>query len=650
MTNCLSDCGQLLLWSFDDHHLSMKSMSRMEDLSKITSRGCYVGLHFFNLPPGVSGVIGTQKLSRDFPLRLDGIRRPHHVRRFSNARCHRLAEIRIYVLLGNFSSPTASAMATAEACRLGQLLEASPPLLTVEKLFSSRLVGALNRLNISPPLRFTYPRRLALLGVALRGAEGQREIDYHSTSSTPSKPSEPAERNPQLDLRGVPHMSDVDTKIRKLAKFEHDCTKVAEGIYVAGESVARDLTLLESCRITHILNCTGDAIQNCFPDRFRYMTLYLCDAVTEDLESVIPAAISFIDDALNPGQSSRREQRVRRGSVSGIHDGATHNQKDNNVLVHCHQGVSRSCSLVIAYLIFKERKCYDDIYKRVKASRKVCRPNLKFTCDLLAFGKRVVSREIQECCYRVAYHARTKSPLVVCKKLGKSNKTLDRRGVYILFTKSKVMVWVGSACDVALKTAFLDCAAKFVHFMQRIQDANLDGFVEYVIQDKHGGEGFVRGFQVGQLRELDNDYQHVSPTTPKIESQFRTKETKSNQEEDIDEEGAEDDGEIQATLYEYPDLNSLPNFTTDDLFPDKAYVLYVIEYGERGEESARRLHVWIGEDFELPEECDDSVETFAKQAAENIRRKIPSIGRRFGLFVEREDEEGELFLDGFKEG
>ena len=42
-----------------------------------------------------------------------------------------------------------------------------------------------------------------------------------------------------------------------------------------------------------------------------------------------------------------------------------------NVLVHCSAGVSRSASIIIAYLMKKNQMKYNDAFKYVKAIRKV---------------------------------------------------------------------------------------------------------------------------------------------------------------------------------------------------------------------------------------------------------------------------------------
>ena len=52
------------------------------------------------------------------------------------------------------------------------------------------------------------------------------------------------------------------------------------------------------------------------------------------------------------------------------------------VLVHCSQGVSRSTTLLIAFLMWRSNQAYDDTFQQVKAGRGVANPNIGFICQV----------------------------------------------------------------------------------------------------------------------------------------------------------------------------------------------------------------------------------------------------------------------------
>mmetsp|Transcript_24317 Transcript_24317/g.37878 ORF Transcript_24317/g.37878 Transcript_24317/m.37878 type:complete len:170 (-) Transcript_24317:42-551(-) len=53
-------------------------------------------------------------------------------------------------------------------------------------------------------------------------------------------------------------------------------------------------------------------------------------------------------------------------------------EKQSNVFVHCNQGVSRSASVVIAYLIKKENMDLKSAFRHVKDRRRIIMPNTGF--------------------------------------------------------------------------------------------------------------------------------------------------------------------------------------------------------------------------------------------------------------------------------
>ncbi|KAI0787763.1 dual specificity phosphatase [Fomes fomentarius] len=79
--------------------------------------------------------------------------------------------------------------------------------------------------------------------------------------------------------------------------------------------------------------------------------LNISDSTSTDLHPHLESTVHWIDD------------KLRRGI---------------NVLVHCQQGISRSASIVIAYLIYTHNMSYDFAFDFVKRKRACIKPNSSF--------------------------------------------------------------------------------------------------------------------------------------------------------------------------------------------------------------------------------------------------------------------------------
>ena len=132
--------------------------------------------------------------------------------------------------------------------------------------------------------------------------------------------------------------------------------QITEKIYLGNEDTARDKVILKKLNISNILIC-AEGCEPFYPDEFKYKILYLDDATDEDLLSWLKEGFEFIDSA------------------------------ENNIYIHCAMGISRSASVVIAYLMYKNKMSYNDAYNEVKNKRKEISPNTGFQEQLKKFEK-----------------------------------------------------------------------------------------------------------------------------------------------------------------------------------------------------------------------------------------------------------------------
>lgn len=62
-------------------------------------------------------------------------------------------------------------------------------------------------------------------------------------------------------------------------------------------------------------------------------------------------------------------------------------KKNENILVHCAAGVSRSASIVIAYIMKTKKLKFEEAFNLVKSKRSIICPNRGFRSQLMDFEK-----------------------------------------------------------------------------------------------------------------------------------------------------------------------------------------------------------------------------------------------------------------------
>ncbi|XP_059633658.1 protein-tyrosine-phosphatase MKP1-like [Cornus florida] len=235
---------------------------------------------------------------------------------------------------------------------------------------------------------------------------------------------------------------EFEFKKDKLAFFDKECSRIADHIYLGSDAVAKNREVLRQNGITHVLNCVGFICPEYFKSDLVYKTLWLQDTPTEDITSILYDVFDYFEDV--------REQGGR-------------------VLVHCCQGVSRSTSLVIAYLMWREGQSFEDAFQKVKAARGVTNPNMGFACQLLQCQKRVhavpVSPNSMLRMYRMAPHSPYDPLHLVPKMLNHPGaQSLDSRGAFIVHVPSAIYVWIGKNCIPVMSDTAKAAASQFIRY------------------------------------------------------------------------------------------------------------------------------------------------------------------------------------------
>ncbi|KAJ1614589.1 dual specificity phosphatase [Cryptosporidium canis] len=154
----------------------------------------------------------------------------------------------------------------------------------------------------------------------------------------------------------------TNDRLDVIKKYRTICSEIIEGrLYLGGYQLACDWERLQEKRITHIINVSGDTCKNAFEDRLEYRTYYILDTPQESIEGVLYDSIEWIDTKLRMSES--------------------------RIYVHCQEGVSRSSSLVIGYLMWKNQMSFSEASDYVRERRSTSSPNIGFTYQLLLFQK-----------------------------------------------------------------------------------------------------------------------------------------------------------------------------------------------------------------------------------------------------------------------
>eukprot|EP00469_Lotharella_globosa_P012404 CAMPEP_0167777708 /NCGR_PEP_ID=MMETSP0111_2-20121227/3853_1 /TAXON_ID=91324 /ORGANISM="Lotharella globosa, Strain CCCM811" /LENGTH=432 /DNA_ID=CAMNT_0007667941 /DNA_START=75 /DNA_END=1373 /DNA_ORIENTATION=+ len=141
-------------------------------------------------------------------------------------------------------------------------------------------------------------------------------------------------------------------------------TIVLDGfLYLGCEADARLEKHLDNLGITHILNVSAE-VKNLYPEKYTYMHVDILDEKSSRLDEHFEKTIEF----LNTVRESNEKKRA---------------------MVHCYQGVSRSSSIVLAYLMKSQKWTLKRAHTYLKKLRPMINPNPGFWQQLGEFEKKL---------------------------------------------------------------------------------------------------------------------------------------------------------------------------------------------------------------------------------------------------------------------
>ena len=137
--------------------------------------------------------------------------------------------------------------------------------------------------------------------------------------------------------------------------------RVLDRLYISSQDVAADHNLLKQYGIVHILNVAGLPTPR-YPG-ITYCQVPILDLPEEPLVNYLPECFLFINQAIENG----------------------------SVLVHCNAGVSRSVSVVVAYLMSHHSMTYEAALNAVRQVRPAAKPNDGFVKQLQNYQQQFIS-------------------------------------------------------------------------------------------------------------------------------------------------------------------------------------------------------------------------------------------------------------------
>ena len=153
----------------------------------------------------------------------------------------------------------------------------------------------------------------------------------------------------------------IDNFLYKLHYFSHP-SEILNWIYLGNSKNANNIEDINNFRISYVLNCALEVHDRNLPKHIKYCHLQLIDTPETEIIIHFEKSFNFIESARKEGKK---------------------------ILIHCKLGISRSPTILMAYLIRYMNFTALSALDFVKTKRKQVQPNPGFFCQLCSFEKNI---------------------------------------------------------------------------------------------------------------------------------------------------------------------------------------------------------------------------------------------------------------------
>ena len=357
-------------------------------------------------------------------------------------------------------------------------------------------------------------------------------------------------------------------------------------LYLSNYKAASNILELEKNNIKYIINCSGDICEN-ICNYINYLTLNLKDNTKENIECVFYKCIDFINKC---------------------------KKENKKILIHCLQGISRSATITIAYLIYNNKMNVDKAFNFIQKKRKIINPNLNFFLQLELFYKRLNNKEdriqifaitsfqIEQPNFIVArpiYHNMILNPEI---KDIKPIPIFDQRGVFIFCNKNNVFIIICSKVPLNLKDIYINYAKDYIVKI-RENEFLCNGNIILL------NEG---DYNINLEKILnDNNIKIEYGINKSLEQYYINFDTNLNKDDNINDLNINDNNNNRKGFYFYPNKEYLNILNLDDL--NNEDLMIACEESENN-----KIFIWKGFKCNVSDDDLENYKLFVKSNFFNI--------------------------------